>query len=56
MLGISFNEVLEAAKMLPAQENRSLYQALRQWLSKPKTSPSEAEFAQSLFWQRRVSL
>jgi hypothetical protein len=55
MPGISFNEVLEGAKMLPAQEKRSLYESLRQWLSEPKTSPSEAEFAQSLVEQGLVS-
>ena len=55
MPSISFNEVLEGAKMLPAQEKRSLYEALRQWLSEPKSSLSEAEFAQSLVEQGLIS-
>ncbi len=55
MPSIIFNQVLEGAKMLPAQEKRSLYEALSQWLSEPKTSLSEEEFAQSLVEQGLVS-
>ncbi len=55
MPSISFNEVLEGARMLPAQEKRSLYEALRQWLSEPKPSLSEEEFAQSLVEQGLIS-
>jgi hypothetical protein len=53
MPSITFNQVLEGAKGLPAQEKRSLYEALSQWLSEPKTS--EEEFAQSLVEQGLVS-
>lgn len=55
MPSITFNQVLEEAKMLPAQEKRSLYEALRQWLSEPKTALSEEDFAQSLVEQGLVS-
>lgn len=55
MPSITFDQVLEGAKMLPVQEKRSLYEALRQWLSDSKSLLSEAEFAQSLMEQGLVS-
>lgn len=55
MPSITFNQVIEGAKKLPAQEKRSLYEALSQWLSEPKAPLSEEEFAQSLVEQGLVS-